>query len=486
MSSTPIPEFSFLGSRTPLARFVARPVRRFLQIQASGGVLMLIATVAALIWANSQWSESYESFWHTPVDIAIGSFHLGGGHHLDLRAIVNDGLMAVFFFVVGLEIKRELVTGQLKTPKAAALPAIAALGGMIVPAGVYLAFTSGTDAANGWGIPMATDIAFAVGLVSLLGSRVDRKLLVFLLSLAIVDDLGAIAVIALVYTESISMSWLLTACAILALTIAARTVRVWFIPAYALLGIALWVATLQSGLHATIAGVFMGVITPARPIQSRAQVRKWVDWLRDKDDEIMAVDINYAAFHIREAHSVAERTITALHPLSSFVIVPLFALANAGVPLRGGVLSESAGATVTWGVAAGLVVGKAVGITGFTWLGTRLGLADLPQGMRMRHVAALAAISGVGFTVALFVTSLAFTDSLLQTQAKIGILGGSAVAGIGGLSLLAFATRRPQPATGEGVERPFVAHEPTADERAGNVPDSTARRAVSTGADDAR
>ncbi|MFT7598433.1 MAG: NhaA family Na+:H+ antiporter [Acidimicrobiales bacterium] len=476
MSHPPIPEFSFLGSRTFLARFFARPVRRFLRIQASGGMLMLAATVAALVWANSRWSHGYESFWHTPIDISVGSFHLGGGHHLDLRAIVNDGLMAIFFFVVGLEIKRELVTGQLRTVKAAALPAIAALGGMVVPAAIYLAFTSGTDASNGWGIPMATDIAFAVGLVSLLGSRVDRKLLVFLLSLAIVDDLGAIAVIALFYAETISMGWLATACAILALTIMVRVVRVWYIPVYALLGVALWVATLQSGLHATIAGVLLGVITPARPIQTQAQVRKWVDWLRDKDDEIMAVDVNYAAFHIREAHSVAERVITALHPLSSFVIVPLFAMANAGIPLSGSVLADSASASVTWGVAMGLVVGKAVGITAFTWVGIRLGLAALPSGMNMRHVGALAAISGVGFTVALFVTGLAFTNEVFQTQAKIGILGGSAVAGVGGLALMAMATRPSGSAEEDSGDRPAIAHEPTAAERAGNGVETPGRR----------
>lgn len=441
MSSPPVPEFSFLGSDRRLAKFVVRPVRRFLHIEASSGILMLVATIAALIWANSAWSGSYASLWHTPVEVAIGSFHLGGGHHLDLQAIVNDGLMAVFFFVVGLEIKRELVTGQLRTPKAAALPALAALGGMTVPACVFLLFTSGTAASRGWGIPMATDIAFAVGLVSLLGNRIDRKLRVFLLSLAIVDDLGAIAIIAIVYTETIAWNWFGTAGVTLAIIITLRVLRVWYVPVYVALGVFLWVSMLQSGVHATVAGVLLGFITPAKPIQSAEQRSKWVNWLRDKDDEIMAVDVNYAAFHMRESHSVAERLQLTLHPMTSYIIVPIFALANAGVPLRGGVLGDSVTSRVTWGVALGLLVGKAVGITAFTWAATKIRVAVLPTGMPMRHVGALAIISGVGFTVSLFVTGLAFTDAALQTQAKIGILGGSAVAAISGLWLLASATR---------------------------------------------
>lgn len=442
MSATPIPEFSFLGSNSRLAKFVAHPCRRFLQIEAASGILMLVATVAALVWANSAWADGYDSFWHTDVEIAIGSFHLGGGHHLTIQSLVNDGLMAVFFFVVGMEIKRELVTGQLKTPKAAALPAMAALGGMIVPAAVYLAFTTGTEASNGWGIPMATDIAFAVGLISLLGNRIDRRLRVFLLSLAIVDDLGAIAVIAIVYTESIAWGWFGAAMATVAAVAGMRLLRVWYVPVYAIAGVFLWVAMLQSGVHATVAGVLMGVMTPAKPIQSKEQRAKWLEWLREKDDEIMAVDVNYAAFHMRESHSVAERMQHAWHPFTSFFIVPIFALANAGVPLGGGVLGDSAASRVTWGVAIGLLVGKALGITLFTWGATRSGIAELPTGMRMPHVTGLAIVSGVGFTVSLFVTGLAFTNAAIQNQAKIGILGGSAAAAIIGLAVLAKATSR--------------------------------------------
>ncbi len=430
-----------MGSQNRLARFVARPIRRFLDVEAAGGLLMLAATIGALVWANSAWADGYVSFWETPVEIVVGSFQLGGEGHFDLRALVNDGLMAVFFFVVGLEIKRELVTGQLQTLKAASLPAFAALGGMVVPAGIYLAFTWGTTASGGWGVPMATDIAFAVGLMSLLGNRVNRKLRVFLLSLAIVDDLGAIAVIAIVYTETIGWNWLGAAGAILALTIGLRVMKVWYLPLYAVLGVALWVTMLQSGVHATVAGVLLGFVTPAKPIQSRLQVRKWVDWLRAKDDEIMAVDVHYAAFHMKESRSVAERLGIAWHPITSFLIVPVFALANAGVPLGGGALGDSVASRVTWGVAIGLLVGKTVGITTFTWAATKLNLAALPDGMNMRHVGALAVVSGVGFTVSLFVTSLAFSNAALQSQSKIGILGGSAVAAIVGLAVLARVTR---------------------------------------------
>ncbi len=460
MSTVPTPEFTFMGSNSRLAQFVARPIRRFLHVEAAGGLLMLAATVGALVWANSPWADGYISFWETPIEVVVGSFQLGGEGHFYLRALVNDGLMAVFFFVVGLEIKRELVTGQLQTLKAASLPAFAALGGMVVPAAIYLAFSWGTAASNGWGVPMATDIAFAVGLISLLGNRVDRKLRVFILSVAIVDDLGAIAVIAIVYTDTIGWGWLGGAGAILAVIVGLRVMRVWYVPLYAVLGLGLWVAMLQSGVHATVAGVLLGFVTPAKPIQSRLQVRKWVDWLREKDDEIMAVDVHYAAFHMKESRSVAERLGIAWHPITSFLIVPVFALANAGVPLGGGVLGDSVASRVTWGVAIGLFVGKAVGITAFTWAATKLRLAALPQGMNMGHVGALAIVSGVGFTVSLFVTSLAFSDAALQSQSKIGILGGSAVAAIVGLAALARVTRPEKQAQTKADDAPAHARIP--------------------------
>ncbi len=440
---TPIPEITFIGSDNALASRVGRPFRRFLQVEAAGGIVLLCATAVALLWANSPWSDSYTDLWHSSIEIAIGDFVLGESHgHLDLELLVNDALMVVFFFVVGLEIKRELVSGHLKDPKAAALPAMAALGGMMVPALIYFAFNTSGPEADGWGVPMATDIAFAVGVLSLLGDRVNRQMKVFILSLAIVDDLGAILVIALFYTETISWGWLATAGVVVLAIVALRQLRVWYIPIYVVLGVVLWLAMFESGVHATIAGVILGVITPARPLQTRQQAAKWVQWLRDKGDDLFGVDIHYAAFHLRESTSVAERLENAIHPISSYVIIPIFALANAGVDLRGGVVGDAAGSPVTWGVGVGLVVGKICGITAFTMIGQRLPFTSAPQGMTNRHLVGLASVAGIGFTVSLFITSLAFEDESIIAQAKIGILFASLVAGLMGLVILDRVTRR--------------------------------------------
>ncbi len=439
---SPIPEITFIGSDNRLASRVGRPFRRFLEVEAAGGLVLLAATAVALVWANSPWSDSYHDLWHTEIEVTVGSFHLGGGHHLDLELLVNDALMVIFFFVVGLEIKRELVSGQLRDPKAAALPAMAALGGMVVPACIYLAFNAGSDASGGWGIPMATDIAFAVGVVSLLGDRVSRGMKVFLLSLAIVDDIGAILVIAIFYTESLSTGWLLAAVVITGLIFLLRQLRVWYIPLYVLLGAVLWLAAFESGVHATIAGVVLGLITPARPLQTKEQAAKWVQWLRDKGNDLFRVDIEHASFHMRESTSVAERLEITLHPISSFVIIPIFALANAGVDLGG--LDEAATSPVTWGVGMGLVLGKITGVFTFTWLGQRLPFTTTPVGMTNLHLLGLSAVAGIGFTVSLFITGLAFENESFIDQSKIGILFASVVAGGIGLAILARATRRPK------------------------------------------
>ncbi len=439
---SPIPEITFIGSDTRLAARLGRPFRRFLQVEAAGGLILLAATAFALIWANSPWSDSYSRLWETEIDLQIGSYRFGDpAHPFNLELFVNDALMAVFFFVVGLEIKRELVSGQLKTAKAAALPAIAALGGMVVPALIFFAFNPSGPGSNGWGIPMATDIAFAVGVVSLLGDRIGRPMKVFLLSLAIVDDIGAILVIALFYTDNLSMGWLAAAGVLVAAIYVLRELRVWYIPLYLLLGVALWLAVFESGIHATIAGVVLGLMTPAKPLQTRQQAAKWVQWLRDKGDDLFRVDIEHAAFYMRESTPVAERLQTALHPISSFVIIPIFALANAGVYLGGGVLGDAAGSPISWGVGAGLVVGKIVGVFGFTWIGQRLPFTSSPQGMTNGHLVGLAAVAGIGFTVSLFITGLAFDDETIIDQAKIGILFASAVAGVLGLMLLSRACK---------------------------------------------
>lgn len=441
-AKTPIPEITFIGSDSRLASRLGRPFRRFLDVEAAGGIILLIATAVALIWANSPWSDSYTDLWHTDIEVVIGDFRLGESHgHLDLELLVNDALMVIFFFVVGLEIKRELVTGQLKDPRAAALPAMAAAGGMIVPALIFFAFNSSGPESDGWGIPMATDIAFAVGVLSLLGDKINRQMKVFILSLAIVDDIGAILVIALFYTESLSLGWLAAAGVIIVLIMGLKQLRVWYIPLYVLLGLALWLAMFESGVHATIAGVILGLITPARPLQTRKQAAKWVQWLRDKGEELYGIDIQYAAFHMRESTPVSERLENAIHPISSFVIIPIFALANAGVDLGGGVLGDAAGSSVTWGVALGLVGGKIVGITAFTMVGQRMPFTSSPQGMTNMHLLGLASVAGIGFTVSLFITGLAFEDAALIAESKIGILFASLVAGVIGLLVLMRATR---------------------------------------------
>ena len=283
---TPIPDlpkWTWLGGDGRLARRVGKPIRRFLHVEAAGGVILLIAAAIALIWANSPWSQSYYDLWHTDFELVIGSYHMGGdGHHLTLETLVNDALMAIFFFVVGLEIKRELVSGHLKDRKAATLPVIAAVGGMVFPALVFFFFNPSGDAASGWGIPMATDIAFAVGVVSLMGDRVNRPLKVFLLTLAIADDIGAILVIAIFYSSDLSLSWAITALIIMGVIIGLKKLHIWYIPIYIVLGTALWLATFESGVHATIAGVALGLATPAKPQQSQEEGIAALEWLRDK------------------------------------------------------------------------------------------------------------------------------------------------------------------------------------------------------------
>ena len=448
--NTPIPDlpkWTWLGGEGRLARRVGKPVRRFLHVEAAGGILLLVATMVALIWANSPWSQSYSDLWNTDFELVLGNYQMGGeGHHLNLGVLVNDALMAVFFFVVGLEIKRELVSGHLKDPKVAALPVFGALGGMIFPALIFFIFNSSGNASSGWGIPMATDIAFAVGIVSLLGDRVSRSLKVFLLSLAIADDIGAILVIAIFYSSNLSLSWSITALIIMGIIVVLRRLRIWYIPIYIFLGSALWLATFESGIHATIAGVALGLLTPAKPQQSREEGIAALDWLRDKGENIYPVDVRITAMELNESQvSIAERIEMALHPISSFIIIPIFALANAGVDMGGGLLGEAASSPVTWGVALGLVVGKSLGIFSMTWLAMKLPFISAPVEMKPWSLMGIAATAGVGFTVSLFITNLAFDQTGLINQSKIGILFASLVAGIIGLAFLHIRTKTEAP-----------------------------------------
>jgi len=417
------------------------PLRNFLHTEAAGGVVLVIATLVAIVWANSPWQDSYVTFWHTRLTISLGDHSID----LDLRDWVNDGLMAIFFFVVGLEIKRELVEGELREPRRAALPAIAALGGMVVPALLYTAINVGGRGSGGWGIPMATDIAMALGVVSLLGSRVSPSLKLFLLALAIVDDIGAILVIAVFYSDDVSFRALEVALLLVATVAVMRKVGVVAIPAYVVVGAALWLALYESGLHATLAGVVLGLMAPTAPIRQRHLI-----------DETALTDLSTVdaaretAMLARESVSVVEWLEHVLHPWSSFFIVPLFALANAGVPLSTRALSSAASSPITYGVLVGLVVGKVVGITGATWLATRSGVGVLPEGATSRGILGVAAIGGIGFTVSIFVTGLAFDDPVLQNDAKIGILVASLVAaGLGTLILLRRPSDDPVPTGGD-------------------------------------
>ncbi len=404
-------------------------VQRFLDTEAAGGIVLLVAAVVAFVWANSPWSAGYQALWHTEVSVGFGRYVL----REDLQHWVNDALMAVFFFVVGLEIKQELVHGSLRDPRAAAMPAIAAVGGMVVPAAVYLAVTAGGEGARGWGIPMATDIAFAVGVVAVLGRGVPAALKLFLLTLAIVDDIGAIIVIGAFYSSGLRPGFLgLAALVVLAILAVNRAGVVWTVP-YVVLGAALWLATFVSGVHATIAGVVLGLLTPTVNFVPATVARGWAADLADEPTAAELVTMTRLAQH---AVSPAERIAHALHPWTSFLVVPVFALANAGVTLRRDAFDAPGAVAVTAGVMLGLVLGKTAGIAGAAWLGHRLGVARLPENSTWGMVVATAAVAGIGFTVSLFVAELAFDAGPLQDSARLGVLAASLVAAtVGGTAL---------------------------------------------------
>lgn len=411
-----------------------KALRVFLDTETSSGALLLGATALALVWANSPWQGSYVRLWTTVLDVSIGHWHLTE----DLRHWVNDGLMAIFFFVAGVEIKRELVDGDLRDPRAAALPVLAALGGMVVPAILFAVVNVGGAGSHGWGVPMATDIAFAVGMVVLLGTRVPPGLKLFLLTLAIADDIGAIVVIALFYARSVDVVALGVAALAFGAVLVLRHLGVLSLVPYAAVALVAWVAMFQSGVHATIAGVVLGLLTPARPY---APVSLAKEWATDLDDEPSLTDLATMERLARHAVSPAERLEHLLHPLASCVIIPIFALANAGIAIRSGMLGGAGATRVALGVVVGLVVGKAVGISAASWLAVRLRLGVLPAGATWRHLVGVASLGGIGFTVALFVSGLAFDHPALGDAAKLGILTGSALAAAVGTVLLSFTPR---------------------------------------------
>jgi Na+:H+ antiporter, NhaA family len=405
-----------------------RPLGDFLRAESAGGIVLVAAVVVAMVWANSPWQDSYDELWRTRLSIGLGDHVID----LTLRQWITDGLMSVFFLVVGLEIKRELVEGELRQPRRAALPAIAAVGGMVVPALIYLAIAGGGDGRRGWGIPMATDIAMAVGVMSLLGRRVNASLKLFLLALAIVDDIGAIIVIAVVYTDEVHVDALLVAAALVVVVAALRSVGVTAHVVYVLVGAGLWLALHESGVHATIAGVILGLMAPTRPVVTHDLID--ADTLADVSSARAAYQ---TAILARQSVSTVEWLEHVLHPWTSFAIVPLFALANAGIPIGGDALSDAFSSSITYGVVAGLVVGKFVGVTVASWTAVRLGFAVLPDRVSWAQVMGVAALAGVGFTVSIFVAGLAIDAVALQNQAKIGIVLASVASAIVGAWALA-------------------------------------------------
>ena len=430
----------------PIDRLLS-PIREFLRIEAAGGILLLAATAIALVWANSPWAQSYHDFWHIQLSIGIGSFQLSHS----LAHWVNDGLMVIFFFVVGLEIKREMLVGELASVRKAAIPIAAAVGGMAVPAIIYVAVNAGGPAMAGWAIPCATDIAFALGVMAMLGKRVPVQLKVFLMALAIVDDIGAVLIIALFYTGDLNVIALGAAGGVLVLLVLANVLHVRQPAVYAILGVLLWVAVLESGIHATIAGVLLAFTIPA---SFRIQGAEFVTFARSAIDEFENAGGNEndcmtnterqrwlhgletACEHVQTPLLRLEH---ALHPVSSFVIVPIFAMANAGVTLGAG-LGDALTTRLSLGIMLGLVLGKQIGIMLFTWLAVKMNLGSLADGINWKHIYAASWMAGIGFTMSIFIANLAFGPGDNLDTAKIGVLGGSLVAGVIGFVLLRAVT----------------------------------------------
>jgi NhaA family Na+:H+ antiporter len=425
---------------SPVSKKVALPAEKYIESETISGMVLLIMTALALAWANSPSSGSYFALLHTPIHVSIGSFAI----REDLKHWINDGLMAIFFFVIALEVKRELLFGELAGWKKAALPVIAAVGGMVVPVAVFFAFTAGTPAMRGWGIPMATDIAFAVAVLALLGDRLPNALRVFLLAYAIVDDIGSILVIAIFYTGELSWPALGTAAALLAVILAMRFLGIRTTALYIVPALVFWAAMLKSGVHATIAGVLLGAITPARSdlrphtfVKSADEtLPKIRDALDKPDDEAREVFMGRIEELVRQTESPLERLERIVHPWVSFLILPMFALANAGVAISVETIRTALESPLTYGVLLGLLLGKPLGTCVFSLLAVKFGMATLPDQVHSRQLIGAGILGGVGFTVALFITELALDESTQADQAKLAVLSASAIAAIAGYPFL--------------------------------------------------
>lgn len=408
---------------------VLSPLRDFLRAEAAGAVLLALGALVALVWANSPWTGAYDSLWSSRISVSVAGHSLD----LDLQHWVNDGLMTLFFFVVGLEIKRELTDGHLANRRAAMLPVLAAGGGMAIPAVLYF-IIAGSSAPRGWAIPVATDIALAVGVLSVVGRRVSAGLRAFLLGLAIVDDIAAIIIIAALYSTGVVFGWLgVSACGLM-VAVAMRHLGARSVGVYVAIGVVVWFGLYQGGVHPTLAGVMMGLLAPSTPIRRTDVI--------DGDDmpEVGVISAQTARARATETVSVVEWLEHLLHPWTSLLIVPVFAFANSGIHVSAGALADAVGSPITWGVFVGLVVGKPLGIFLVTKAAVIAGAADAPQGAGTRQVFGVGSAAGIGFTVAIFITKLAFTDPAQQVNAKLAILAASLLSA--GISLAVLAAGR--------------------------------------------
>jgi len=453
----------------PGSRFrVLDTITEFMDNEVVGSIILLIATIAALIIANSPLSETYFHLLETHVVLGVGELEF----EQSILHLIDDGLMALFFFVIGLEIKREVIVGELSTLRKAALPVVAAVGGMVTPALIYYFIDKGTPGISGWGVPMATDIAFALGVLALLGRRIPVSLKIFLTALAIADDLGAILVIAFFYTSQISMTALAIGGALLVGLIILNRLDVHRTWPYAVLGLSVWLAFLSSGVHATLAGVLVALTIPARskidPIQFVEINREMLEQIErlnipgahvieDDSQQHVAQSIKNSAHYMQ---APLQRMEHALHPITTYLILPLFALANAGVVIDGS-LAETVLTPVGIGVVAGLVLGKPLGIFTATWLAVQTGIARLPAGVTWKHIFGTGLLAGIGFTMSLFISNLAFRSSELLANAKAGVLVASLISGTLGfvfLSLLSVKEEAPQPVMGKREEAEMSWH----------------------------
>jgi len=429
---------------------VSTPLEHFIHAQTTTGIILMFMTVLALILANSPLTQDYAHFFHTEVEFSVGSWYLEHTiHHW-----INDGLMAIFFFMIGLEIKRNILVGELSNIKVAMLPILAAIGGMIMPALIYLTINYGGDGAGGWGIPMATDIAFAISALVLLGNRVSPSLVTFLIALAIVDDLGAVVVIALFYTEQIHMLPLGLAGLSFLILVSFNRFGIHMILPYFVVGLFMWFFMLESGVHATIAGVIAAMAIPSRPKITPLDFTNHTRNLLDEYDNY-PVTTDYALHEKQKAilinindrinaiGSPAARLEHDLHLPVSLIVIPLFALANAGISIDFSSIGETIVSPVSLGIMAGLILGKVVGIAGIAWLAVKLGIAKLPEGSTMSQVFGVAFLGGIGFTMSIFVADLAFLgNDAMIFQAKIGILAASLFAGLFGFVWLKYIAKQ--------------------------------------------